>query len=101
MHVCSYGWRQGGPLGWTHPPAPCTCLPACLTAARAWRGARPHGWLPAAGYESVISVAAVDQHSVLAPYSTTNSDVELAGPGSNVLSTWPLALLPFGCGPQS
>ena len=54
------------------------------------------GWLPAAGYETVISVGAINQSMLLWPYSSTNSDVELAAPGYNVSSTYPLALLPFG-----
>jgi serine protease len=40
-----------------------------------------------AGYASVISVAAVDQNLAVAAFSQQNSDVELAAPGVNVLST--------------
>lgn len=40
-----------------------------------------------AGYESVISVAAVDANKALASFSQRNSDVELAAPGVGVLST--------------
>ena len=39
-----------------------------------------------AGYSSVISVAALDQNNVPATFSQRNNDVELAAPGSNVLS---------------
>ena len=42
-----------------------------------------------AGYGSVISVAAVDQNNTVASFSQKNSDVELAAPGVNVLSTVP------------
>ena len=40
-----------------------------------------------AGYPSVISVAAVDQNRAAAAFSQQNSDVELAAPGVDVLST--------------
>lgn len=40
-----------------------------------------------AGYATVISVAAVDQNRAVAGFSQRNSDVELAAPGVNVLST--------------
>ncbi|GAA0852049.1 S8 family serine peptidase [Aliiglaciecola litoralis] len=42
-----------------------------------------------ASYSSVISVAAVDSNENRASYSQYNSQVEIAGPGSGVLSTWP------------
>lgn len=42
-----------------------------------------------ASYSSVISVAAVDSAKNRASYSQYNSQVEIAGPGSSVLSTWP------------
>lgn len=42
-----------------------------------------------AGYASVVSVAAVDINNSLASFSQRNSDVELAAPGVNVLSTVP------------
>jgi subtilisin family serine protease len=43
-----------------------------------------------AGYSSVVSVAAVDENLVRASFSQYNSDVELAGPGVNTLSSVPL-----------
>jgi serine protease len=43
-----------------------------------------------ASYASVISVAAVDQNNLVADFSQKNSQVELAAPGVNVLSTVPL-----------
>ncbi|MBF7074393.1 S8 family serine peptidase [Glaciecola sp. MH2013] len=42
-----------------------------------------------ASYDSVISVAAVDSSERRASYSQYNSQVEIAGPGSAVRSTWP------------
>ncbi len=45
-----------------------------------------------AGYDSVISVAAVDSDSNHADFSQMNSDVELAAPGVDVLSTYPTRL---------
>ncbi len=43
-----------------------------------------------AGYDSVVSVAAVDENSAWATFSQYNKDVELAGPGVGVLSTVPM-----------
>lgn len=43
-----------------------------------------------AGYGSVVSVAAVDQTRAWATFSQYNKDVEIAGPGVNVLSTVPM-----------
>ena len=43
-----------------------------------------------AGYASVISVAAIDEFKNWATFSQYNKDVELAGPGVNVLSTVPM-----------
>lgn len=43
-----------------------------------------------AGYASVVSVAAVAQDLSLADFSQRNKDVEIAGPGVNVLSTVPM-----------
>jgi len=43
-----------------------------------------------AGYASVISVAAIDEFRNWATFSQYNKDVELAGPGVNVLSTVPM-----------
>jgi thermitase len=41
-----------------------------------------------AAYPQVISVAAVDRRDQRAPFSTANSDVEVAAPGVDILSTW-------------
>jgi subtilisin family serine protease len=38
----------------------------------------------------VVSVAAIDANRIVAPFSTFNSDVELSGPGVDVLSTVPI-----------
>lgn len=43
-----------------------------------------------AGYASVVSVGAVDESKAWATFSQYNSDVEIAGPGVNVLSTVPM-----------
>lgn len=43
-----------------------------------------------AGYASVVSVAAVDEARQWATFSQYNKDVEIAGPGVNVLSTVPM-----------
>ncbi len=43
-----------------------------------------------AGYTSVVSVAAVDINKQWASFSQYNADVELSGPGVNVLSTVPM-----------
>jgi subtilisin family serine protease len=43
-----------------------------------------------AGYASVVSVAAVDEAKAWATFSQYNRDVEIAGPGVNVLSTVPM-----------
>ena len=42
-----------------------------------------------AGYAEVVSVAATDQNDARASFSNTNPDVEIAGPGVDVLSTIP------------
>ena len=42
-----------------------------------------------ASYDSVISVAAVDNTTLLADFSQRNAQVELAGPGVDVRSTYP------------
>ena len=44
-----------------------------------------------AGYDSVMSVAAVDQNEVKADFSQYNSTVDIAAPGVGVLSTVPWA----------
>jgi subtilisin family serine protease len=44
-----------------------------------------------AAYEEVVSVAAVDSDEVVADFSTFNTDVEVAGPGVQVESTYPLS----------
>ena len=43
-----------------------------------------------ASYSSVISVAAIDTTKTIADFSQQNNAVELAAPGVNVLSTWPV-----------
>jgi subtilisin family serine protease len=43
-----------------------------------------------AGYASVVSVAAIGENRQLATFSQRNKDVEIAGPGVNVLSTVPM-----------
>lgn len=43
-----------------------------------------------AGYASVVSVAAIDESKQWATFSQYNSDVEIAAPGVNVLSTVPM-----------
>jgi subtilisin family serine protease len=45
-----------------------------------------------AGYASVMSVAAIDESKAWATFSQYNSDVEIAGPGVNVLSTVPMGM---------
>ena len=42
-----------------------------------------------AGYAEVVSVAATDSRDAKASFSNTNSDVEVAAPGVDVLSTIP------------
>ncbi len=42
-----------------------------------------------ASYDSVVSVAAIDSNKALADFSQKNSQVEIAGPGVDVLSTFP------------
>lgn len=42
-----------------------------------------------ASYNAVMSVAAVDSNKALASFSQKNSQVEIAAPGVNVLSTYP------------
>ena len=43
-----------------------------------------------AGYADVVSVAAVDEFKAWATFSQYNKDVEIAGPGVNVMSTVPM-----------
>lgn len=43
-----------------------------------------------ASYDSVVSVAAVGSNESHASYSQYNSQVEIAGPGTSVNSTWPV-----------
>ncbi|PSP80279.1 hypothetical protein BRC81_03590 [Halobacteriales archaeon QS_1_68_20] len=42
-----------------------------------------------AAHDSVVAVSALDENENLASYSNTGPEVELAAPGSNVLSTMP------------
>ena len=44
-----------------------------------------------AAYPGVIAVAATDEANLRADYSTSNRDVDIAAPGSGILSTWPEA----------
>jgi thermitase len=41
-----------------------------------------------AGYANVVSVAATDDNDSRASFSNANSDVEIAAPGVDILSTW-------------
>jgi subtilisin family serine protease len=41
-----------------------------------------------AAYAQVVAVAAVDRNGARAPFSNANSDVEVAAPGVDILSTW-------------
>ena len=41
-----------------------------------------------AGYAEVVSVAATDDSDARASFSNANADVEVAGPGVDILSTW-------------
>jgi thermitase len=41
-----------------------------------------------AAYPQVVSVAATDRTGARAPFSNANSDVEVAAPGVDILSTW-------------
>jgi thermitase len=41
-----------------------------------------------AGYPEVVSVAATDHNDARASFSTFNSDVEVAAPGVDIVSTW-------------
>ncbi len=43
-----------------------------------------------AGFASVVSVAAIDSNKVVADFSQFNTDVELSGPGVDVISTVPV-----------
>jgi subtilisin family serine protease len=43
-----------------------------------------------AGFDTVVSVAAIDQNKAFASFSQFNDDVELSGPGVSVLSTVPM-----------
>lgn len=47
-------------------------------------------YLYPAGYDSVVSVAAIDSNRNLAAFSAKNDQTELAAPGVAVLSTYPL-----------
>ncbi|MGQ5515597.1 S8 family serine peptidase [Halococcus saccharolyticus] len=41
-----------------------------------------------AAYDECIAVSALDPSGSLAPYSNTGAEIELAAPGTNLLSTW-------------
>jgi subtilisin family serine protease len=66
-----------------------------LSIAAAGNGGNTRVSYPA-GYASVVSVAALDEAKNWATFSQYNSDVEIAGPGVNVLST-----VPMGTGSRS
>ncbi len=59
-----------------------------LLVASAGNGYGSQRYFPAA-YPGVVSVAAVDADEVVTGFSQKNPDVELAGPGYRVISTWP------------
>jgi subtilisin family serine protease len=61
-----------------------------LIAAAGNSGATGNATSWPAAYDKVVSVGAVDQNKAFAPFSTFNADVELAGPGVDVLSTVPM-----------
>ena len=60
-----------------------------LSIAAAGNGGNSRVSYPA-GYASVVSVAAIDESRQWATFSQYNKDVEIAGPGVNVLSTVPM-----------
>ena len=60
-----------------------------LIIAAAGNGASSAVSFPA-GFAEVVSVAAVDENKAVASFSQFNSDVELSGPGVDVLSTVPM-----------
>lgn len=60
-----------------------------LSIAAAGNGGNTRVSYPA-GYASVVSVAAIDENKAWATFSQYNKDVEIAGPGVNVLSTVPM-----------
>ncbi|WP_298830474.1 S8 family serine peptidase [uncultured Piscinibacter sp.] len=60
-----------------------------LSIAAAGNGGNTRVSYPA-GYGSVVSVAAIDEARQWATFSQYNKDVEIAGPGVNVLSTVPM-----------
>jgi subtilisin family serine protease len=51
-----------------------------------------------AGYDSVVSVAAIDRNDAKASFSNTNSKVEVAAPGVAIVSTVPEAIVSGGYG---
>ncbi|MGD8624922.1 MAG: S8 family serine peptidase [Anaerolineae bacterium] len=59
-----------------------------LPVAAAGNGGNDHLSYPAS-YDSVVSVAAIDESYTVADFSQYNEQVELAAPGVNVLSTVP------------
>ena len=61
-----------------------------LSVASAGNGGNTQYAYPAS-YDSVISVAAIDENMELASFSQRNDQVELSGPGVGVLSTVPFA----------
>jgi thermitase len=75
QNAVAAAWENGGPTG------------SVLVAAAGNDGDSTLNY-PAA-YAQVISVAATDHNDARASFSNANADVEIAGPGVNVLSTIP------------
>jgi thermitase len=75
QNAVAAAWENGGPTG------------SVLVAAAGNDGNSTVNY--PAGYAQVISVAATDHNDAKASFSNTNADVEIAGPGVNVLSTIP------------
>src|ERR671923_1245221 len=75
QNAVAAAWENGGPNG-------------SVLVAAAGNDGNSHVNYPAA-YSQVISVAATDHNDAKASFSNTNTDVEIAGPGVNVLSTIP------------
>jgi thermitase len=75
QNAVAAAWENGGPTG------------SVLVAAAGNDGNSNVNY--PAGYAQVISVAATDHNDAKASFSNTNADVEIAGPGVNVLSTIP------------
>jgi subtilisin family serine protease len=48
-----------------------------------------------AAHPGVVSVGSIAEDGLRSPFSNTGGHIDLVAPGSNVLSTWPLAPSPF------